>query len=47
MKKNNAQLFCQLSAMALMSLAGSVHAAEAFSSESQWMIGDWGASGPS
>jgi porin len=41
-KKNNAQLICQLSAIAAMSLAGTVHAAEAFSPESKWMTGDWG-----
>lgn len=43
MKKNNsAQLICQLSAVAAMMLAGSVHAAEAFSADSEWMTGDWG-----
>ncbi len=41
-KNNNAQLICQLSAVAAMMLAGSVHAAEAFSADSQWMTGDWG-----
>ena len=41
-KNNNAQLICQLSAVAAMMLAGSVHAADAFSADSQWMTGDWG-----
>ncbi|KKA04694.1 porin [Pseudomonas ogarae] len=41
-KKNNAQLICQLSAVAAMMLAGSAHAADAFSADSQWMTGDWG-----
>ena len=41
-KKNNAQLICQLSAIAAMMLAGSVHAADAFSADSEWMTGDWG-----
>ncbi|OPG70388.1 porin [Pseudomonas ogarae] len=41
-KKNNAQLICQLSAVAVMMLAGSAHAADAFSADSQWMTGDWG-----
>lgn len=33
-KNNNAQLICQLSAVAAMMLAGSVHAADAFSADS-------------
>jgi porin len=41
-KKNNAQLICQLSALAMMTMAGSAHAADAFSADSQWMTGDWG-----
>jgi porin len=42
-KKNNAQLICQLSAVAAaLTLAGSVHAADAFSADSKWMTGDWG-----
>ncbi|MBD9465459.1 carbohydrate porin [Pseudomonas sp. Pdm06] len=41
-KKNNAQLICQLSAVAAMMLAGSAHAADAFSADSKWMTGDWG-----
>ncbi|MBA4362581.1 MAG: porin, partial [Pseudomonas sp.] len=41
-KNNNAQLICQLSAVAAMMLAGSVHAADAFSADSEWMTGDWG-----
>ena len=41
-KKNNAQLICQLSALAMMTMAGSVHAADAFSADSEWMTGDWG-----
>ncbi|ALI06206.1 MULTISPECIES: carbohydrate porin [Pseudomonas] len=41
-KKNNAQLICQLSAVAAMMLAGSAHAADAFSADSEWMTGDWG-----
>ncbi|WP_103308810.1 MULTISPECIES: carbohydrate porin [unclassified Pseudomonas] len=41
-KKNNAQLICQLSAVAAMMLAGSAHAADAFSADSRWMTGDWG-----
>jgi porin len=41
-KNTNARRICQLSAFAAMTLAGSVHAAEAFSPESQWMTGDWG-----
>ncbi|WP_431481978.1 carbohydrate porin [Pseudomonas thivervalensis] len=41
-KKNNAQLICQLSAVAAMMLAGSAHAANAFSADSKWMTGDWG-----
>src|SRR5207253_7717609 len=44
MKKRNAnsQLICQLSAVAAMSLVGSVQAADAFSENSKWMTGDWG-----
>jgi len=41
-KNNNAQRIGQLSAIAAMMLAGSVHAADAFSSDSEWMTGDWG-----
>ena len=41
-KNNNAQLICQLSAVAAMMLAGNVHAADAFSADSEWMTGDWG-----
>ncbi|MCH4898439.1 MULTISPECIES: carbohydrate porin [Pseudomonas] len=41
-KNNNAQRIGQLSAVAAMMLAGSVHAADAFSSDSEWMTGDWG-----
>ncbi|MHB2249384.1 carbohydrate porin [Pseudomonas fitomaticsae] len=41
-KNNNAQRIGQLSAIAAMVLAGSVHAADAFSSDSEWMTGDWG-----
>ncbi|MBC3386810.1 carbohydrate porin [Pseudomonas sp. SWRI12] len=41
-KQKNAQRICQLSAVAAMMLAGSAHAADAFSADSQWMTGDWG-----
>ena len=40
--KNNAQLICQLSAVAAMCLAANAHAADAFSADSKWMTGDWG-----
>ncbi|MBO1540312.1 carbohydrate porin [Pseudomonas sp. OA65] len=41
-KQKNAQRICQLSAVAAMMLAGSAHAADAFSADSKWMTGDWG-----
>ena len=41
-KQKNAQRICQLSVVAAMMLAGSAHAADAFSADSQWMTGDWG-----
>ena len=44
MKKKhvNARLICQVSAAAAMVLAGNAMAADAFSSDSKWMTGDWG-----
>ncbi|MBY8937077.1 carbohydrate porin [Pseudomonas fluorescens] len=44
MKKKhvNARLICQVSAAAALVLAGNAMAADAFSSDSKWMTGDWG-----
>ena len=44
MKKKhvNARLICQVSAAAALVLAGNTMAADAFSSDSKWMTGDWG-----
>ncbi|BBP72460.1 porin [Pseudomonas sp. Seg1] len=44
MKKKhvNARLICQISAAAALVLAGNAMAADAFSSDSKWMTGDWG-----
>lgn len=44
MKKKhvNARLICQMSAAAALVLAGNAMAADAFSSDSKWMTGDWG-----
>ena len=36
------QLVGKLSVIGAMSLAGSAHAADAFSYDSPWMTGDWG-----
>ncbi|NWC09513.1 porin [Pseudomonas agarici] len=41
-KNTNTPLICRLSAVAALTLAGSAHAADAFSSSSKWMTGDWG-----
>ena len=44
MKKKHvkARLICQVSAAAALVLAGNAMAADAFSSDSKWMTGDWG-----
>ena len=44
MKKqhNNTRLICQLSAAAALVLSANAMAADAFSSDSKWMTGDWG-----
>ena len=44
MKKKhvNARLICQVSAAAALVMAGNAMAADAFSSDSKWMTGDWG-----
>ncbi|RON71387.1 carbohydrate porin [Pseudomonas fluorescens] len=42
MKHVNARLICQVSAAAALVLAGNAMAADAFSSDSKWMTGDWG-----
>ncbi|WP_455806045.1 carbohydrate porin [Pseudomonas fluorescens] len=44
MKKKhvNVRLICQVSAAAALVLAGNAMAADAFSSDSKWMTGDWG-----
>ncbi len=41
-KNTNAPLICRLSAVVALTLAGSAQAADAFSSNSKWMTGDWG-----
>ncbi|MGV8864437.1 MAG: carbohydrate porin [Pseudomonas sp.] len=40
--KSPVKLISQLSVLGALSLAGSVHAADAFDANSPWMLGDWG-----
>ncbi|TFZ33362.1 porin, partial [Pseudomonas syringae] len=40
------QLVCKLSALGVMGLAGSVHAAAPFAADPPWMPGDWGGQRP-